>query len=33
LLRHRYPDGRLQAALPIRVVEDRTDRLPSDWAH
>jgi hypothetical protein len=27
LLRYRYPDGRLQAALPMRVVEDRTDRL------
>jgi Protein of unknown function (DUF402) len=27
LLRYRYPDGRLQAALPMRVVEDRPDRL------
>ena len=27
LLRYRYPDGRLQAALPMRVVEDRADRL------
>jgi Protein of unknown function (DUF402) len=27
VLRYRYPDGRLQAALPMRVVEDRADRL------
>lgn len=27
LLRYRYVDGRLQAALPMRVVEDSQDRL------
>lgn len=27
LLRYRYPDGRLQAALPLHVVEDREDRV------